>query len=468
MSQNKRNTNPVGFVTDERQLSKNREAAFGEVRPHIVPLGYIPPFQIVRTPTQSNMSSIDLTRLSDGTVFSIASEMVLTGFVVNDMVTYKIWIYPGTAPIGITLEEGTYSMTITDTAGDVLYREDFCWMQESAMIGFVKMEWFHQRPILLSFGSIEFVAPFKFWHWFRTELGKPSYQYQREVDERNGFEFVIKAISWKEQRFVTLGDENFVDALSFIPHMDCVFVYFLGDTIDTDKVLVTPEWEERGDLAGIEVEIRSDQVVATFGDALAAKDYELLPDECIPIGFTAEATIFEGGAGWTGGFYRPAGGGANVNLVVGQYVILIQTVGQRHQLNVYGGPGIFLPMALADDVIVYEQNEGDYLVQDPSYYLLPPTITNIVVTPGAHILTGIGFPGATHEIYGKNGMVESLLAVGTNAELAAGITFDEGLNTSFQIRVSTWQCSDIAESVWVDPDCPGIGVGIIETDFKVG
>jgi len=447
-------------MPDSRQLSKNREAAYGEERPHIVPLGFISPFQIIRDPADANVDTITLYE-SDGSITDITASMLSTGFDVLDFTTYKIWVYPGIIKLPISgLEEGVTGMTITDGLGEVLWREDFCWMDEGSMTGFVKVEWFHQRRLPLPFGHIEFDPPFKFWHWFRTELGRPSYQYERAVDERNGVQYVNKIVSWKQQLFVTRGDENFVDALSVLPHMDCVNVFFLGDEINVFHILVTPEWEDRGDEAAIEVEIRSNQVIVTNGDALAAKDYSVVGD-CISVDFVALSNILENSVEYDGGYYINSMGDV-VLLGLGDLILIESDSDGLFRLYEHKG-GLYTQIILAVGNVVYDSDNNEYYVQNATYEVSLPRITTLDVSPDK--ATGFAFSSSIVEIWGKNGAVEAFLEVGTDVDFAAGIVFDGTGYVNFQARVSTFRCSDFSRSEWTG--LGGIGVMEIENDFIV-
>ncbi len=469
MSQNSRNPNPVGFLKDTRQLSHNREAAYGERRPHIVPLGYIPPFQIVRELTDPNPSIIRLYRRQTGASEVITSDMTSTGFQVVTFPDYKIWVYPGTVPLLLSaFFEGVYYMTITDGGGNVLTREDFCWMHQAGMTGFVKMEWFHQRNMMLPFGHINFVAPFKYWHWFQTELGKPSYPVERDVDARNGVEYVNTIVSWKDQRFVTRGDENFMDALSLVQHMDTVNVFFLGDEINAFRVIVTPDWQTRGDEAEIEVEIRSDQIVVTNGDALDDFDYEA---ECLAAAFVALTLMNHGSAEYNGGFFINQSG-QHVSLIGGQ-LVLINNGGVIDLYTYNGAGGDYTMMVLAANQIVYESDTSTYYRNHVTLHLVTPVITTINTTiPTAYVITGIGLPGTFVEVYGRvnsASLTETLLAVGTNTEFESGITFNPAGNTGFRVKCSTVNCQHFQVTPWKNVILGvGIGVGVIEGTFIVG
>lgn len=472
MAQNSRNINPIGFFADTRQLSHNREAAYGERRPHIVPLGYIPPFQIVRRLTDSNLNTIRLYRRETNTFETITVDMYSTGFQVLTFPTYKIWSYPGTVPLPLSVfNEGVYYMTITDGSGNVLTREDFCWKHQAGMSGFVKMEWFHQRNVTLPFGHINFVAPFKFWHWFDTELGKPNYPVERDVDSRKGVEYVNSIVSWKEQRFVTRGDENFMDALSLVQHMDTVVVTFLGDEINTFRVIVTPDWQERGDEALIEIEIRSDQVVVTNGDALTNFDYEA---ECLAVAATAVTTIVEGSTNWLGGYYVAQNGGGGL-FEAGDY-ILATNVGVT-DLYEFVSPGNYTLISLANNEIVYDADFGNYLPMKPTTHFTKPAITDIdnplvPSTPTTKVVSGSGLPNTLVEIWGKENslsITETLLAVGLNGDFeGAGLTVDLLNNTVIRAKFSTVNCQMFQVTSWKNINLgEGIGIGIVESTFIV-
>lgn len=473
MAINRRNINPIGFVTDERQLSFNRTAAYGSRHPHPVPLGFISPFQIVRTSDESNVAVIKLHKRSDGTVIDITADMFSTGLEIKDFATYKLWTYPGTIAISTAgIEEGVWFMTLEDGSGNTLFREDWGWRNIAELEGMVKVEWFHQRDFKLPFGHIDFVAPFKYWHYFDTELGKPDYPVERDVEERLGFEYLNYIVSWIEQRFVTAGDKNFMDAMSFVQQMDCVNVYFLGDKINAFRVIVTPEWEERGDLAAIEFEIRSDQVTTVFGDALGEKEYTV---QCVDVAFSAKAQIDLASAEWVNGYYINQAG-EQVNFSIGNRVLVRDLGDFFYRLFTYIGPANYQQITFADEAIVFNENSGEYLINTSAYQVTKPRITNIqtsILDPDKLNIQAFGFPNTILEVWGENGGIEELLeSVTLAANKQISKDFDPKLNTRFQVRVHSWKCpQSFAFSDWYALDSngnqTGIGIMVVENSFTI-
>lgn len=457
-----RNINPVAWVDDIRELPNRRRSAYGEIMPSIVPLGVVPPFQVVREDTLPGLVSITLHRVSDGASWDITALMQSTGFIERTYSGYVIWEYPATVALPMETVEGRHYLTIRDGADNFLYREIFSWRLEAALSGFVKLEWFNLQPLPLPFGQVVFNAPFKFWHYFQTELGKPSYEVERVVEPRDGYEFRVKVTSWKEHRFVTIGDEFLTDALSFLPHMDCINCYFLGNVFPVNRIVVSPQWIEGRHLARVEIELRSNTIVTTDGEATEPKDYSVPAGGCLNVSFTAVAVLEEGGAEYVGKYYVL--NGQNVALQAGDYVLVKSSTDGKNRLHVFGGTSYSVELVPAAREACYSVRENEYFFYTAFYKFSKPVISNLNASPWS--IEGFSFENSLVEVWGKNlAGEEELLAIGTNTEFESGIEFEGGDNVGFQVRATTYLCNDFARSDW--RGISGIGVMVVGSTFIV-
>ena len=91
---------------------------------------------------------------------------------------------------------------------------------------------------------------------------KPGSEYEEEGEERDGYFFAEKRLSWKTYRFAVLAPEYLCDVMRFIPLADHVRITdkygreYLCDTFGTEV-----DWQEQGDLAAVSAEFTTDTAV---------------------------------------------------------------------------------------------------------------------------------------------------------------------------------------------------------------
>ena len=98
-----------------------------------------------------------------------------------------------------------------------------------------------------------------------TQVGKPEYDFQEEGEKRDGYFFPEKQTSEKIYKFSFLAPEYLCDAMRIIRMSDHVQITSRGETYSADSFLITPKWQEQGDLAGVEAEFETDTVIKKIG-----------------------------------------------------------------------------------------------------------------------------------------------------------------------------------------------------------
>jgi hypothetical protein len=101
--------------------------------------------------------------------------------------------------------------------------------------------------------------------YLNTQLGKPEYEFNEEGENRDGFFFPEKQISEKKYKCQVLAPEYLCDVMRLIRMCDHVRVTDKGRIYDCDTFLITPEWQEQGNLASVEIEFETDTVVKKIG-----------------------------------------------------------------------------------------------------------------------------------------------------------------------------------------------------------
>jgi hypothetical protein len=112
-------------------------------------------------------------------------------------------------------------------------------------------------------GTIVYKNPtFKNVLYLCADIAKPEYKFEEEGETRDGYFFPIKQISEKRYHFSFLASEYLLDVMRFIRMADYANIEYHGQTYSLDTFLITPEWEDNGDVAAVK---------AVFDTATVAK-----------------------------------------------------------------------------------------------------------------------------------------------------------------------------------------------------
>ena len=161
-------------------------------------------------------------------------------------------------------KDGQYYLEMTDGV-QTWYSEIFTVVQQ--MSSYLKIEWYNDEDLVFDGGRIVFASPrFHNFLYFATEVGKPEYTFEEEGESRDGFFFPEKQLSEKRYKCTILAPEYLCDVMRLIRMCDHVRVTDkYGRIYDCDQFLITPEWQDQGDLASVEIEFETDTVVKKIG-----------------------------------------------------------------------------------------------------------------------------------------------------------------------------------------------------------
>lgn len=242
-----------------------RDYAYGNVYQLITPDRKLLPFQF-RRETRTNPISKVLLKGIDGKVISdITQQMDETGLTIKRFVEdgYDLIIYPGLLPMATPTPEGLYYAELTDGV-ETWYSEVFNIVR--TVDDYLSIEWWDEQPLYYSGGHIEYSGQkFKNRVYFPTQVGKPDYDFTEEGEKRDGYFFPEKQTSEKIYKFAFLAPEYLCDAMRIIRMSDHIKITSRGETYTVDSFLMTPKWQEQGDLAVVEAEFETDTVIKKIG-----------------------------------------------------------------------------------------------------------------------------------------------------------------------------------------------------------
>ena len=161
----------------------------------------------------------------------------------------------------ITEYEGTRRMYLKMMYGSkTFYSAIFTWGSPCMCI-----EWYDKQNLTFRDGQICYANGFKNKMYFDAELGMPSYEFEEEVSERNGYSYPLSQVSYKKYKFNILAPEEVCDVMRLIRLSDVVKIKYGEDLYNATSFLMTPTWQEQGYLANIECEFATDTMVKKNG-----------------------------------------------------------------------------------------------------------------------------------------------------------------------------------------------------------
>lgn len=259
------------FYTDLSRQNHRKDYAFGEVFPLFTPDRKILPFQILREHRANAVTSVLLKTMSGTTVANITTQMTGTGLKVNQYTSYgyDVIVYPGQLLLTTATPEGPYYIEISDGV-QTWYSEVFTVVR--FVDQYLKITYRDSESLVFDEGRVDFSDNFAFNLYLPTQVGRPDYEFEEQVDKRDGYQFVEKQISEKTYKFNFVAPEYLLDAMRIIRMMDNVEVVSKGETYDVDQFLMTPKWQEGGYLAGVEVEFQCNTVIKKIGRLFVPND----------------------------------------------------------------------------------------------------------------------------------------------------------------------------------------------------
>lgn len=268
MIQRNNNLSVLPFYEDVEEQNHRRTYAYGEVYPLYVPMGEIPPFQVIRDygGGEIGVVSVNLYKADGTLVGDRYSAMTAAGLTVRTYADdgYAIVVFPSRAPHDLTMEEGRHYIVLRMTDNRYFYSDIFTVVAD--MSGFLNIRWWDAEDLVMDGARISYAGYFRNSLWLNTQLGKPEYEFEEEGENRDGYFYPEKMISEKKYRFVFLAPEYLCDVMRFIRLSDFVTVKDrYGHSYRCDTFLCTPKWQEQGDLASVEVEFTCETVAKKVG-----------------------------------------------------------------------------------------------------------------------------------------------------------------------------------------------------------
>ena len=257
------NLSPFPWYDDISKQNHRRDYAFGNIFPLITPNNRLLPFQLRRDSRSASVTSVILRNIAGRQMYDITDAIKETGLTIRSFDGYDLIIYPGNIPMAISMRDGYYYAEMSDGV-ETWYSEVFDVVGQ--LDDFMKIEWWDEEPLYYSGGHIEYSkGTYKNKVYLCTQVGKPDYDFEEEGEERDGYFFPEKQVSEKIYKFVFIAPEYLCDAMRIIRMSDHVEITSRGETYVADSFLMTPSWQDQGDLAAVDVEFETDTVIKKIG-----------------------------------------------------------------------------------------------------------------------------------------------------------------------------------------------------------
>lgn len=432
-----RNLNILCWYDEISHQNHRKPYAYGQVQPVATPLGTMPPFQKVRDNTGAAIESFSIIDWNTGTETDVLSDVINYGLEVVEYASdgYDLIIYPDVFPFSTSFDSGWYYAKMSD--GLNTWYSDVFAMCNGLDEKCIKLEYWHSEDLCHDAGRIRYSFPYKTHHYIKSDLGKPTYPYEEQVDRRDGKTFPLQQISAKEYQFVFYGPEHLCDALRVVRLHDHINIYYQGRTFEVDEFFFEPEWLTNGDVAKIVVRFRSGTVAIANGRGYENLTYQADPGSCISQDYTAKATIEEGSDDFLNFTYTNADG-ETTSLYQNQYILITDLDGDT-KLHQKVGTSYVL-VAVSDGESVYDEAADEYWLIKSGETTKPKIIEVNDVTGFAR---GITWANSLVHLYTVDaGGASTLAGIGTAAEFngGLGISFDPGNGKYVYAEIGTLSC----------------------------
>ena len=261
------NLSVLPWYSSIEQQNARKWWVYGRVYPLFTPAGYVLPFQVTVPHTDTTTTFRFL--LYDANTNEMVSNLTLS-FIDAGLKTkkiaalgYDILVYPGVLPVITSILNGRYYLTALIN-GVNYWSEIFTVVND--IQPYLKITWWDLADFTMDAGTIVYTNPaFKNVLYLQSDLAKPEYVFEEEGENRDGYFFPTKQISEKRYRFNFLASEYLLDVMRFIRMADFAEIEYHGQTYSLDSFLITPEWEDNGDVAAVEAIFETATVAKKIG-----------------------------------------------------------------------------------------------------------------------------------------------------------------------------------------------------------
>ena len=257
------NLSVLPWYTSIEQQNARKWWAYNRVYPLFTPAMFMLPFQILRTHRSgTTISSFRVYTKTGVLVGNFTQAIRDAGITIKPFTSlgYDVIVFGGQMPVFAQFADGQYYAAISDGT-QTWYSEIFTVV--NYIEPYLKITWWDLSDFTMDAGTIVYTNPsYKNVLYLQSDIAKPEYTFEEEGETLDGYFFPTKQISEKRYRFNFLASEYLLDVMRFIRMADFAEIEYRGQRYSLDTFLITPEWEDNGDVATVE---------AVFDTATVAK-----------------------------------------------------------------------------------------------------------------------------------------------------------------------------------------------------
>ena len=247
------NLSVLPWYTSIEQQNARKWWVYNRVYPLFTPAMYMLPFQILRTHRSGTTISSFRVYTKTGVLVGNYTQAIRdAGITIKPFTSlgYDVIVFVGQTPVFTQFANGQYYATISDGT-QTWYSEIFTVVND--IQPYLKITWWDLDDFTMDAGTIVYTNPaFKNVLYLQSDLAKPEYPFEEEGETRDGYFFPTKQVSEKRYRFNFLASEYLLDVMRFIRMADFAEIEYHGQRFSLDTFLITPEWEDNGDVAAVE------------------------------------------------------------------------------------------------------------------------------------------------------------------------------------------------------------------------
>lgn len=247
------NLSVLPWYTSIEQQNARKWWVYNRVYPLFTPAMYMLPFQILRTHRSGTTISSFRVYTKTGVLVGNYTQAIRdAGITIKPFTSlgYDVIVFGGQTPVFTQFANGQYYATISDGT-QTWYSEIFTVVND--IQPYLKITWWDLDDFTMDAGTIVYTNPaFKNVLYLQSDLAKPEYPFEEEGETRDGYFFPTKQVSEKRYRFNFLASEYLLDVMRFIRMADFAEIEYHGQRFSLDTFLITPEWEDNGDVAAVE------------------------------------------------------------------------------------------------------------------------------------------------------------------------------------------------------------------------
>ena len=261
------NFNILAWYDSIDQQNHRKSYVYGSIWGLIAPDNSILPFQFVSPGSLGNVTSIVVKSLNSNKSVDLTGKLDIqvTNHTDDDNNAYSIVMHKGNSTISPKLSEGRHYIVLKQGT-KTWYSEVFTVVSNISC--YIKLEYWDNDNLYFKGGHIDYTSGFKFVCYLSTKIGKPSYPFEEELTERDGYKFIEKQTSSKVYNMTFNAPEFMCDALRLVRMCDNINITSDGKVYRALSFSVNVDWEDYGDVAAVDAEFETDTVVTKIANIL--------------------------------------------------------------------------------------------------------------------------------------------------------------------------------------------------------